>query len=60
MFEQPSNDIHKFGYDAYDVLIQGFELGEEEYKAKCECDQFHIGSMQDARRAAYIYLSAQA
>lgn len=60
MFGQTSNDIYKFGYDAYDVLIQGFELDENEYKAKCKCDQFHIGSMQDARRAAYIYLSSSA
>lgn len=60
MFEQPSNEYHNFGYDAYDVLIQGFELADEEYKAKCDCAQFHIGSMQDARRAAYMYLSSSA
>jgi len=48
---------HKFGYDAYDILIQGFELGKAEYQAKCGCDQYHIGSMQDARSAAYKYLN---
>ena len=60
MFEQASNSTHKFGYDVYDEFIRGFELGEDAYKATCVCDQFHIGSMQDARRAAYIYLSSSA
>ena len=41
---------------AYDILIKGFELDQAEYEVKCSCDQYHIGSMQDARRAAYIYL----
>jgi RimJ/RimL family protein N-acetyltransferase len=57
MFEQPPKEHHKFGYDAYDILIQGFELGKAEYQAKCGCDQYHIGSMQDARSAAYKYLN---
>ncbi|HBN86232.1 MAG TPA: hypothetical protein DDZ89_20605, partial [Clostridiales bacterium] len=56
MFEQPPGESHKFGYDAYDVLISGFELGDAEYKEKCGNDCYHIGSLLDARRAAYIYL----
>lgn len=60
MFEQPPGEHHRFGYDAYDVLISGFELDEADYQAKCTCDQYHIGSMQDARRAAYIYLESSA
>jgi len=55
MFEQPSK-THKFGYDAYDVLISGFELPDSEYKEKCGNDCYHIGSMLDARRAAHKYL----
>lgn len=58
MFEQTPSESHKFGYDAYDILVQGLELDEAEYQAKCCCDQYHIGSMQDARRAAYVYLDA--
>ncbi|HOP12106.1 MAG TPA: hypothetical protein PK629_11530 [Oscillospiraceae bacterium] len=56
MFEQKAGEHHKFGYDAYDVLISGFELGEEEYRAKCRNDQYHIGSLMDARCAAAAYL----
>jgi len=56
MFEQKHGEHHRFGCDAYDVLIAGFELGEEEYRAKCHNDQYHIGSLMDARRAAAIYL----
>lgn len=56
MFEQKPGEYHKFGYDAYGVLISGFELDDNAYQAKCKNDQYHIGSMQDARRAAYIYL----
>jgi len=44
------------GYDAYDIFIAGFESSDEEYRAKCQLDQFHIGSLMDARRAAHIYL----
>jgi hypothetical protein len=51
---------YKQGYDAYDVLIAGFELEEEQYKAKCQNDQYHIGSLMDARRAAHIYLRESA
>lgn len=59
MFEQqPSQYNHKFGYDAYDVLIRGFELDEAEYLEKCQNDQYHIGSLLDARHAAYVYLHA--
>jgi len=47
---------YKQGYDAYDIMIAGFELDEEQYRAKCRNDQYHIGSLMDARRAAHIYL----
>lgn len=57
MFEQKPGEHHKYGYDAYDILISGFELGDDQYRAKCKNDQYHIGSMQDARRAAYVYLN---
>lgn len=60
MFEQPPGEHHIFGYDAYDVLIGGFELDNAEYQEKCRNDQYHIGSLQDARRAAYVYLNANA
>ncbi|MDR1328362.1 MAG: hypothetical protein LBK23_02025 [Oscillospiraceae bacterium] len=61
MFEQPPREHgHKYGYDAYDVLISGFELDDAAYRAKCTNVQYHIGSMQDARRAAHAYLSANA
>lgn len=60
MFEQPQGEFHKFGYDAYDVLINGFELDDAEYKIKIRNDQYHIGSLQDARHAAYVYLNASA
>ena len=58
MFEQQPGEHHRFGYDAYNVLIAGFELDDAEYQAKCGCDQYHIGSMQDSRHAAYVYLDA--
>lgn len=59
MFEnQPRQHEHKYGYDAYDVLISGFELDFVEYEEKCGNDHYHIGSMQDARRAAYMYLNS--
>ena len=60
MFEQQLGEHHRYGYDAYDVLISGFELDDADYQSKCICDQYHIGSMQDARRAAYLYLDASA
>jgi len=60
MFEPQADDRHQSGYDAYDILVAGFELPDADYRAKCRCDQYHIGSMQDARRAAYIYLDAAA
>lgn len=56
MFEQQPTESHKFGYDAYDVLISGFKLDDAEYKKKCGNDCYHIGSLLDARRAAYVYL----
>jgi hypothetical protein len=56
--KQQPGEHHRFGYDAYDVLISGFALDDTEYQAKCGCDQYHIGSMQDSRRAAYVYLDA--
>jgi hypothetical protein len=58
MFEQKPGEWHKFGYDAYDVLIRGFELDDADYFETCKNDQYHIGSMLDARRAAYVYLRA--
>jgi len=57
---EPTQGHYKQGYDAYDVLISGFELDDAYYKAKCQNDQYHIGSLQDARRAAYVYLAASA
>ncbi len=61
MFEQPPRQHgHKFGFDAYDVLISGFELGDTAYQERCGNDHYHLGSMQDARRAAYRYLAASA
>ena len=60
MFEQSSSQNHKYGYDAYDLLIRGFRLTEKEYKEKCGCGPYHIGCLMDARRAAYIYLSESA
>lgn len=60
MFEQKPGEHHRFGYDAYDVLISGFELDDAAYQQKCGNDQYFIGSMQDARRAAYQYLHASA
>ncbi|MDR0409630.1 MAG: hypothetical protein LBH18_04450 [Spirochaetaceae bacterium] len=56
MFEQKSTESHKFGYDAYDVLISGFELNDEDYKKTCGNDCYHIGSLLDARCAANVYL----
>ena len=56
MFEHKPTESHKFGYDAYDVLISGFELSDAEYKEKCGNDCYHIGSLLDARHAAYVYL----
>ena len=58
MFEQKPTDHHKFGYDAYDVLIFGFELDDDEYEKTCGNDCYHIGSLIDARRAATVYLEA--
>ncbi len=61
IYEQPSGRYnHRFGESAYDVLIQGFELPEEEYRKRCGSDQYHVGSLMDARRAAYIYLEESA
>jgi len=60
MFELPSKETHAFGYDAYDVLIEGLSLNDAAYQAKCKNDCYHIGSMLDARRAAYIYLRESA
>jgi len=56
--ELPSH--YKQGYDAYDILIAGFELDDESYQTQCTNDQYHIGSLQDARRAAYIFLERNA
>ena len=56
MFEQPPSTYHKYGYDAYDVLIAGMLLEDEEYQNICRNDQYHIGSLQDARRAASLFL----
>jgi len=53
---EPARGGYKQGYDAYDVFLAGFELDDEEYRAKCGFDQYHIGSLMDARRAAHIYL----
>jgi hypothetical protein len=60
MFEQPPGEHHRFGYDAYDVMISGFELDDAEYPKKCQNDQYHVGSLMDARRAAHVYLSMSA
>ncbi|MDR1630668.1 MAG: GNAT family N-acetyltransferase [Oscillospiraceae bacterium] len=56
MFGQKPGEHHKFGYDAYDVLIHGFELEDADYFEICKNDQYHIGSLLDARRAASAYL----
>lgn len=58
-FEQ-SPSHYKYGYDAYDVLIAGFEMDDEQYQKQCTNDQYHIGSLQDARRAAYLFLDKSA
>lgn len=55
MFKQTGN--YKYGYDAYDVLIHGFELEDKVYKQRCGCDQYHIGSLMDARRSATIFIN---
>jgi hypothetical protein len=60
MFEQSPGEHHRYGYDAYDVLIRGFELDNADYQAKCGCADYHIGSMQDARRAASVFLEKSA
>jgi len=60
MFGQQPGETHKFGYDAYDILIAGFELDDASYAQKCRNDQYHIGSLQDARRAAAVYLRGSA
>jgi len=57
---EPARGGYKEGYDAYDVYIAGFELGDEDYRAKCTNDQYHVGSLMDARRAAHIYLRESA
>lgn len=59
MFEQVSGN-HKFGYDAYDTLIRGFELDDQAYYMNCSNDQYHIGSLMDARRAASVYFETNA
>jgi len=57
---EPAQGGYKEGYDAYDVYIAGFELDDEQYREKCRNDQYHIGSLMDARRAAHIYLRESA
>jgi len=57
---EPAGGGYKQGYDAYDLYIAGFELDDEQYREKCVCDQYHIGSLMDARRAASIYLRESA
>ncbi|MHB0877840.1 MAG: GNAT family N-acetyltransferase [Anaerolineae bacterium] len=51
---------HRFGERAYDILIRGFGLSDEEYARRCGNDQYHIGSLMDARRAAHAYLEGSA
>jgi len=58
----PAQAVYKKceGYDAYDIFIAGFELSDEEYRAKCQGGHYHVGCLMDARRAAYIYLRESA
>jgi len=60
MFELPRGEHHAFGGDAYDILIEGLSQEDEAYRAQCGNDQYHIGSLMDARRAAYVYLESSA
>jgi len=57
---EPAQGGYKEGYGAYDLYIAGFELDDEQYREKCGFDQYHIGSLMDARRAAHIYLRESA
>jgi len=54
---EPTQGGYRQGYDAYDILIAGFELDGGQYKTNCRNDQYHIGSLMDARRAACVYLA---
>lgn len=60
MFEQAPGPEHRYGYDAYDVLIRGLLLDDTAYRASCPYAQYHIGSLQDARRAAWRFLERSA
>jgi hypothetical protein len=60
MFEQPPGPEHRYGYDAYDILIRGLLLDDEGYRAIYPYAQYHIGSLQDARRAAWRFLEHSA
>jgi len=57
---EPAGGGYKQGYDAYDLYIAGLELDDGPYREKCGFDQYHIGSLMDARRAASVYLRESA
>lgn len=52
IFEQRDFGGCKFGYAAYDILINGLVSGKEE----AEGGKYHVGILLDCRRAAHKYL----
>ncbi|MHB1459830.1 MAG: hypothetical protein ACYC1M_00915 [Armatimonadota bacterium] len=59
LFEQVPNN-YLFGYDAYAVLITGFELDDDQYDEFGNNGEHHLGTLFDARRSASIYLKQSA
>ncbi len=59
LFEQAPNN-YLFGYDAYQVLISGFELDDDQYDEFGNNGEHHLGTLFDARRSASTYLKQSA
>lgn len=57
MFAQPRNSAYAFGYDAYRVLIDGFEKDDGTFAQRYLGNALHMtNALLDARRCACVYL----
>ena len=51
---------YQLGEEAYRIFIRGMQLSDGEYRNKCGNDQYFLGILLDAGRAAQIYIENSA
>lgn len=53
-------DKYKIGEEAYRIFIRGMQLSDDDYRRVCGNDQYFLGILLDAGRAAQMYIKNSA